>query len=129
MPCRKLTKDIQVWRNVTTNDSRESYVSELEQALEQSDGSQLRRIFRAAVDALSLWAIADQDGNESLLDTEAKLDFQRLRKVVLGCLDELDLTDPDLKPSLQMLEVLIQRFQELVGQAGDEVWHGRDSEW
>ena len=119
MPCRKLTKDIQVWRNATTNDSQESYVSELEQALEQSDGSQLHRIFRAAVAALSpprLWAIADQD-NESLLDAEAKSDFQRrLRRVVLGCLDQLDLADPKVKPALQMLELLINRFQELVGQ-------------
>ena len=120
VPCRKLTKDIQVWRNATTNDSRESYVTELEKALEQSDRSQLHRIFRAAVAALSpprLKGIADQDGNKSLMDAEAKSDFQRrLRKVVLGCLDQLDLTDPDLKPSLQMLELLIQRFQELVGQ-------------
>ena len=119
VPCRKLTKDIQVWRNATTNDSRESYVSELEQALEQSDGS-VHRIFRAAVAALSpprLRGIADQDGIESLMDAEAKSDFQRrLRKVVLGCLDQLNLADPKLKPSLQMLEVLIQRFQELVGQ-------------
>ena len=120
MPCRKLTKDIQVWRNATTNDSRESYVSELEQALEQSDGSQLHRIFRVAVAALSpprLRGIADQDGNESLMDVEAKSDLQRrLRKVVLSCLEQLDLTDPDLKPCLQLLELLIQRFQELVGQ-------------
>ena len=120
MPCWKLTKDIQVWRNAATNDSRESYVSELEQALEQSDGSQLHRIFRAAVAALSpprLRGIADHDDDESLMDAEAKSDFQRrLRKVVLSCLEQLDLTDPDLKPSLQMLELLIQRFQELVGQ-------------
>ena len=120
MPCRKLTKDIQVWRNATTNDSRESYVSELEQALVQSDGSQLHRIFRAAVAALSpprLRGISDQDDNENLMDAEAKSDFQRrLRKVVLSCLDQLDLADPKLKPSLQMLELLIKRFQELVGQ-------------
>ena len=120
MPCRKLAKDIQAWRNATTKDSRESYVSELEQALEQSDGSQLQRIFRAAVAALSpprLRGIADHDDNESLMDAEAKSDFQRrLRKVVLSCLDQLELADPKLKPSLQMLELLIQRFQELVGQ-------------
>ena len=158
--CRLLTRDIQVWRNATTNDSQECYVSELEKALEQSDRSQLHRIFRAAVAALSpprLGGINARGGNESLMDAETtsdcqhrlqvvldpedghemedqmegveperrRSDFQRrLRKVVLGCLDKLDLTDPKVKPALQLLELRIQRFQELVGQ--DQIASRRD---
>ena len=113
----RLTKAIQVWRN-TTADDRASYVARLEEALLHAvDPSRLRQIFRRAVAALSppRRVGRDEDGGRDAELTGSDLQ-RRLRKVVLGCLDQLDLTDPRLKPSLQLLEILIQRFQELVSE-------------
>eukprot|EP00435_Cladocopium_sp_Y103_P047394 s308_g13.t3 len=114
---RLLIKAMQVWRNASSDD-RASYVARLEEGLlDAPDPARLRQIFRRAVAALSPPRRVGGDGDggrdAELLMTATDLQ-RRLRKVVLGCLDQLDLTDPRLKPSLQLLEIFIQRFQELL---------------
>ena len=89
---------------------------------EGEDSKKLRWIFRRAVAALSpprLTSAAD-DSEAVLPETRGTgVDVQhRLRKVVLWCLKRLDLTDPRIKPALQLLESLLEKFQELVSQEG-----------
>eukprot|EP00438_Fugacium_kawagutii_P000770 Skav229104 [mRNA] locus=scaffold92:531979:544646:- [translate_table: standard] len=106
---RLLAKAIQVWRNAT-DESRELY--------ETWDIPKMQKVFRKAVAALSPPRLKgskgkddadeNEDGNSSTVDLQ-----RRLRKLVLKCLEYLDLSDPTLKPSLELLEALIQQFQEL----------------
>lgn len=118
---RLLQKAVQIWRNTSEMDQA-AYVTSLEEALEAlhavdgTDLKKVRSIFRRAVAALSPPRLASGEGNsDGMQQTEStSTDFQhRLRQVVLWCLDYLDLTDPKIKPSLQMLECLLQKFQEL----------------
>ena len=115
---RLMQKSIQTWKN-TPLESRESYVELLEQAVEDADSANLPQILRRAVAALSPprgKAEGESQGID-LLQTElsACRDLQaRLRKIVLWCLDQLDLTDPLLAPSLDCLQAHLQKFQELL---------------
>eukprot|EP00438_Fugacium_kawagutii_P012803 Skav211683 [mRNA] locus=scaffold216:422171:433625:- [translate_table: standard] len=114
---RLLQKAVQIWRSEM---DQAAYVASLEEALHAvgTDLKKVRLIFRRAVAALSPPRLASGEGNsDGMQQTEGtSTDFQhRLRKVVLSCLDYLDLTDPKIQPSLQLLECLLQNFQELTG--------------
>ena len=113
-----MQRAVQRWQN---SDSRETYVSGLEQALAESeDPATLRRILRRAVAALSpprckgnsngvLAYSSSQSGQPASKDLQA-----RLRALVLACLDGLDLTDSSLAPALLCLKAHVQKFQELL---------------
>lgn len=79
----------------------------------------MQKVFRKAVAALSPPRLKGslekgKDDTENGDANSSTVDLQRrLRKVVLKCLEHLDLSDPKLKPSLELLEALIQQFQEL----------------
>ena len=98
-----------------------AYVASLEEAMRAADGGdskKLRWIFRRAVAALSpprLTSAAENSAVEVLPGTKADVQ-RRLRKVVLWCLEHLDLMDPRIKPALQLLECLLEKFQELVSE-------------
>ena len=109
-----MQRAIQKWRNC---DSRETYVSGVEQELAESeDPTTLRRILRRAVAALSpprckgnsLLACSSQS------QLPSKVLQARLRSLVLACLDGLDLTDSSLAPALLCLQAHVQKFQELL---------------
>ena len=81
-----------------------------------SDSTRLRWIFRRAVAALSPPRLTRAETLEATeaVSTEGAADVQRrLRKVVLWCLEHLELTDPRIKPALQLLECLLEKFQEV----------------
>ena len=118
---RLMQKAIQIWRNQACKVSQEEYVAGLEQALRDmgfQDMPKIRMIFRRAVAAMSPPRLASEcaaEDGEGVQDTQGTSgDFQgRLRRIALLCLDYLDLTDPKVKPALQILEHLLQKFQEL----------------
>ncbi|CAK9036805.1 Hypothetical protein (Fragment) [Durusdinium trenchii] len=122
---RLMNKAVYVWRNTTCETKQEEYVSSLEESLqkvEADDLCQIRSIFRRAVAALSppqcMSEGAAQIAPESLQLKGSKRDLQfRLRKVVLACLDYLELSDSKVQPALQLLKSLLGKFQEL--NAGD----------
>ena len=87
-------------------------------AADGGDSKKLRWIFRRAVAALSpprLTSAAENSAVEAVPGTKADVQ-RRLRKVVLWCLEHLDLMDPRIKPALQLLECLLEKFQELVSE-------------
>eukprot|EP00435_Cladocopium_sp_Y103_P060168 s285_g21.t4 len=117
---RLLQRTVQEWRNRSCADQA-AYIASLEEALRDADvddSKKLRWIFRRAVAALSPPKLMNAAGNSeaALPETqETGADFQRrLRKVVLWCFEHLDLTDPRVKPALQLLQCLLEKFQELV---------------
>ena len=118
---RLMQKAIQIWRNQACKVSQEEYVAGLEQALRDmgfQDMPKIRMIFRRAVAAMSPPRLASECAAEDgvgLQETHGTSgDFQgRLRRIALLCLDYLDVTDPKVKPALQVLEHLLQKFQEL----------------
>ena len=118
---RLMQKAIQIWRNQACKVSQEEYVAGLEQALRDmgfQDMPKIRMIFRRAVAAMSPPRLASECAAEDgvgLQETHGTSgDFQgRLRRIAWLCLDYLDLTDPKVKPALQVLEHLLQKFQEL----------------
>ena len=96
-----------------------AYVEALEEALQAhgQDLKKIRWIFRQAVAALSPPRLISEEPSTSLetRNTGKTGEVQRrLRKVVLGCLDHLDSTDPKIQPALQMLQLLLEKFQHLV---------------
>ena len=120
---RLMNKSIQIWQNQTCPKTKESYVVSLEESLAETgidNPQQIRTIFRRAVAALSPPRLAGTDTARSEQDSAraaetTSQDFQgRLRKVVLWCLDRLDLADPKIKPALLLLQGLLRRFQELL---------------
>ena len=120
---RLMNKSIQIWRNQTCPKTKESYVFSLEESLAETgvdNTQQICRIFRRAVAALSPPRLTSthtaRSEHDSVQSAERiSQDLQgRLRKVVFWCLDRLDLADPKIKPSLLLLQGLLQRFQELL---------------
>ena len=120
---------IQFWRNQTSNENQEMYVADLERSLgEDVEESKLRRVFRAAVAALSpprlLPKMPECGSNTSDVAGPKEVDGsyvsnavqQRLRIVVLGCLEKLQLDDPKIQASKEFLEILLQQVQELATQ-------------
>ncbi|CAJ1360490.1 unnamed protein product [Effrenium voratum] len=112
---------IQTWKNSEPT-SRETYVKDLELEVEESaDPATLRRILRRAVAALSS-PRCQGHGMPQCSPSQSELpacpDLQvRLRKIVLCCLDVMDLTDSLVQPSLQCLQIHLQKFQELLESA------------
>lgn len=110
-------KAIQRWKNLDPV-SREAYVELLEREVE-SDGVG-PRILRSAVAALSPPRCKGDDvstGTVEAVATETPVskDLQaRLRRIVLWCLDGLDLSNPNVAPALECLRAHVQRFQELL---------------
>ena len=122
---RLMQKASQTWQN-QPSECREAYVESLEQEMQETDGAEnsakLRMVLRRAVAALSpprrlgdgcegkmMASIPSND--EWTLATNLQ---SRLRKIVLRCLDRVDLADLRVAPVLQCLQSLLQRFQELV---------------
>ena len=88
-----------------------SSLEESLQKVEADDLCQIRSIFRRAVAALSppqcMSEGAAQIAPESLQLKGSKRDLQfRLRKVVLACLDYLELSDSKVQPALKLLKSL-----------------------
>ena len=112
---RLLQKAIQCWKNKELC-SRESYVESLEWAQESSEVEQICGLLRRAVAALSLPRCMGDDPCMGALQEEPpnSRDLQaRLRKVVLWCLERVDVADSQLAPVLRYLESLLHKFQEL----------------
>ncbi|CAJ1409177.1 unnamed protein product [Effrenium voratum] len=122
---RLMQKASQTWQN-HPSECREAYVASLEQEMQEADGAEnsakLRKVLRRAVAALSPPRRLG-DGCEGKMTASPESDDQwtlatnlqsRLRKIVLRCLDRVDLADLRLAPVLQCLQSLLQRFQELV---------------
>ena len=115
------TNAIQVWRNQISKEAQEIYVTDLERSLhEDSSESKLHDIFCAAVAALSPPRLlpmceygSNTEGPKEMEDYGGNAVQQRLRKVVLGCLEKLQLEDPKIQTSLQFLEILLQEVSEL----------------
>lgn len=120
---------IQFWRNQTSNEDQEIYVADLERSLrEDVEESKLRRVFRAAVAALSPPRLLPKmpECRSSSLDVAGRKEVdgsylsnalqQRLRIVVLGCLERLQFEDPKIQASKDFLEILLQQVQELATQ-------------
>ena len=118
---------IQFWRNQTSNENQEMYVADLERSLgEDVEESKLRRVFRAAVAALSpprlLPKMPECGSNTSDVAGPKEVDGsyvsnavqQRLRIVVLGCLEKLQLDDPKIQASKEFLEIQELATQGLV---------------
>ena len=115
-----MNKAIHIWRNTTTEIGQEEYIVALEESLDEAgaDCSKLRSIFRRAVAALSppcfRGDINSEDNSSSVQTTGTKRDAQRrLRKILLRCLDQLDLADSKVQPALERLKNLLSQFQEL----------------
>ena len=115
-------KAINIWRNTTCETKQAEYVALLEKELGEAgsnDMCQIRSIFRRAVAAMSpphCAPCSDTLGSATdvLQLTKGRQDLQfRLRKVVLSCLDHLDLADSKVHPALQILNSLLSKFLEL----------------
>lgn len=132
---RLLQTAVQIWRNETCETSQEAYVASLEETIRDLNGTDLKRIrwvFRRAVAALSPPRVSsehDPNNPDRMQEIPEKCaSFQhRLRKVVLWCLDHLDLTDDKVKPALQLLECLLQKFEDLV--SSQEGMVGSSKQW
>ncbi|CAJ1399150.1 unnamed protein product [Effrenium voratum] len=112
-----MQRAIQRWKNKEPG-ARESYVRKLEQELEESDDpAALQKILRLAVAALSpprrKGETAPSGSSHGELSVCADLQA-RLRKLVLLCLDNLDLADASVVPALQCLQAHLQKFEELL---------------
>ena len=122
---RLMQKAFHTWQN-HPSESREVYVESLEQEMQEADGAEnsakLRMVLRRAVAALSpprrlgdgcesKMPASNESNDQSTLATNLQ---SRLRRMVLRCLDRVDLADLRLAPVLQRLESLLQKFQELV---------------
>ena len=122
---RLMQKASQTWQN-HPSECREVYVESLEQEMQEADGAEnsakLRMVLRRAVAALSpprrlgdgcegKMTASIPSNDEWTLATNLQ---SRLRKIVLRCLDRVDLADLRVAPVLQCLQSLLQRFQELV---------------
>ena len=122
---RLMQKASQTWQNHPC-EFREVYVESLEQEMQEADGAEnsakLRMVLRRAVAALSpprrlgdgcegKMTASIPSNDEWTLATNLQ---SRLRKIVLRCLDRVDLADLRVAPVLQCLQSLLQRFQELV---------------
>ena len=115
-----MQRAIQRWKNREPG-ARASYVRKLEQELEESDDpAALQKILRRAVAALSpprhKGETASCGSSHSQLSVCADLQA-RLRKLVLLCLDSLDLADASVAPALQCLQAHFQKFEELLASA------------
>ncbi|CAJ1340298.1 unnamed protein product, partial [Effrenium voratum] len=122
---RLMQKASQMWQN-HPSECREAYVDSLEQEMQEADGAEnsakLRMVLRRAVGALSpprrLGDGCDGKMTASIPSNDEWMPAtnlqSRLRKIVLRCLDRVDLADLRLAPVLQCLQSLLQRFQELV---------------
>ncbi|CAJ1451044.1 unnamed protein product [Effrenium voratum] len=120
-----MQKASQTWQN-QPSEFREAYVDSLEQEMQEADGAEnsakLRMVLRRAVAALSPPRRLGDGCEGKLLASHASNDQatlatnlqSRLRKIVLRCLDRVDMADLRLAPVLQCLQSLLQRFQELV---------------
>ena len=112
-----MQRAIQRWKNSEPG-ARESYVRKLEQELEESDDpAALQKILRRAVAALSPPRRKGETAPSSSSHGELSVcaDLQaRLRKLVLLCLDNLDLADASVVPALQCLQAHLQKFEELL---------------
>ena len=122
---RLMQKASQTWQN-HPSECREAYVDSLEQEVQEANGAEnsakLRMVLRRAVAALSPPRRLG-DGCEGKMPASVSSNDQatlatnlqsRLRKIVLRCLDRVDLADVRLAPVLQCLQSLLQTFQELV---------------
>ncbi|CAJ1409178.1 unnamed protein product [Effrenium voratum] len=120
---RLMQKASQMWQN-QPSECREAYVESLEQEMQEADGAEnsakLRMVLRRAAAALSPPRRLG-DGCEGKTPSIACNDQSlapnlqtRLRKIVLRCLDRVDLADVRLAPVLQCLQSLLRTFQELV---------------
>ena len=122
---RLMQKASQMWQN-HPSECREAYVESLEQEVQEADGAEnsakLRIVLRRAVAALSpprrlgdgcegKMTASIPSNDEWTLATNLQ---SRLRKIVLRCLDRVDMADLRVAPVLQCLQSLLQRFQELV---------------
>ncbi|CAJ1409179.1 unnamed protein product [Effrenium voratum] len=122
---RLMQKASQTWQN-HPSECREAYVESLEQEVQEADGAEnsakLRMVLRRAVAALSPPRRLGDGCEGKLLASHASNDQStlatnlqsRLRKIVLRCLDRVDMADLRLAPVLQSLQSLLQTFQELV---------------
>ena len=122
---RLMQKASQMWQN-HPSECREAYVDSLEQEMQEADGAEnsakLRMVLRRAVGALSpprrLGDGCDGKMTASIPSNDEWMPAtnlqSRLRKIVLRCLDRVDLADVRLAPVLQCLQSLLQTFQELV---------------
>ena len=122
---RLMQKASQTWQN-HPSECREAYVESLEQEMQEADGAEnsakLRMVLRQAVAALSPPRRLGDGCEGKLLASHASNDQatlatnlqSRLRKIVLRCLDRVDLADLRLAPVLQCLQSLLHAFQELV---------------
>ena len=112
-----MQRAIQRWKNKEPG-ARESYVRKLEQELEESDDpAALQKILRRAVAALSPPRCKGETAPSSSSHSELSVcaDLQaRLRKLVLRCLDNLDVADASVVPALQCLQAHLQKFEELL---------------
>ena len=112
-----MQRAIQRWKNREPG-ARESYVRKLEQELEESDDpAALQKILRRAVAALSPPRCKGETAPSSSSHSELSVcaDLQaRLRKLVLRCLDNLDVADASVVPALQCLQAHLQKFEELL---------------
>ncbi|CAJ1370126.1 unnamed protein product [Effrenium voratum] len=122
---RLMQKASQTWQN-HPSECREAYVESLEQEMQEADGAEnsakLRMVLRRAVAALSPPRRLG-DGCEGKMPASTAPNDQatlatnlqsRLRKIVLRCLDRVDLADLRLAPVQQCLQARLQTFQELV---------------
>ena len=122
---RLMQKASQTWQN-HPSECREAYVESLEQEMHEADGAEnsakLRMVLRRAVAALSPPRRLGDGCEGKLLASHASNDQStlatnlqsRLRKVVLRCLDRVDMADLRLAPVQQCLQLLLHTFQELV---------------
>ncbi|CAJ1360474.1 unnamed protein product [Effrenium voratum] len=127
---RLMQRASQTWQN-HPSECREAYVESLEQEMQEADGTEnsakLRMVLRRAVAALSpprrlgdgcedKMTASIPSNDEWTLATNLQ---SRLRKIVLRCLNRVDMADLRVAPVLQCLQSLLQRFQELVtGETG-----------
>ena len=122
---RLMQRASQTWQN-HPSECREAYVESLEQEMQEADGAEnlakLRMVLRRAVAALSPPRCLG-DGCEGKMPASTAPNDQatlatnlqsRLRKIVLRCLDRVDLADLRLAPVQQCLQARLQTFQELV---------------
>ncbi|CAJ1360473.1 unnamed protein product [Effrenium voratum] len=122
---RLMQRASQTWQN-HPSECREAYVESLEQEMQEADGTEnsakLRMVLRRAVAALSpprrlgdgcedKMTASIPSNDEWTLATNLQ---SRLRKIVLRCLNRVDMADLRVAPVLQCLQSLLQRFQELV---------------
>ena len=121
---RLMQKASQTWQN-HPSECREVYVESLEKEMQEADGAEnsakLRMVLRRAVAALSPPRRLGDGCEGKLLASHASNDQSmlatnlqsRLRKIVLCCLDRVDLADLRLAPVVQCLQSLLQTFEEL----------------